>query len=331
MSFNIKLKNDKSFQCDSSNTIFEAAKKSKILLEHSCLTARCRSCIVKLVEGKSVEKNEDLILSEEEKKNGFILSCNSIPISDLELDVEDIGFREIYEKKIYPAKVVSIQKISEDVISVILRLPPNNSFKFHSGQYINLIKGNIKRSYSIANPFKINSNIELLIKKYKNGQMSEYWFNKAKKDDLVRIEGPLGTFFLRETTKKNIIFLATGTGIAPIKSILENLNQNLNELINKKIWLFYGVQYEKDLLWEPPSSIIPNLSYVPVFSRQKNLLNGYKGYVQNAMIDSEIDLFDSQIYACGSINMINSTQLILNKIDKNNEIGFFHDAFVPTN
>ena len=331
MSYNIKLKNGKSFRCDANMTIFEAAKSSKILLEHSCLNARCRSCIVKLVKGKSIDKNDDLILSAAEKNDNFVLSCNSIPISDLEIDVQEISQNDFFEKKIYPAKIDAIQRVTDDVMSVILRLPPNSNFKFNSGQYINIIRGNIKRSYSIASPFKLNSKIELLVKNYKNGQMSDYLFKSAKKDDLLRIEGPLGTFFLRDTTKKNIIFLATGTGIAPIKSILEYLSQTKNNYEGLNFWLFYGARFEKDILWEPREDIITNLNYIKVLSRENGCFDGFKGYVQNAMIDYGINLFDSEIYACGSNEMINSTQSIISEIDKENKIRFYHDAFVPTN
>lgn len=193
--FEISLKNSKKFQCDSNTTIFEAAKKAHIFLEHSCLAARCRSCVVKVLSGKTQDIEEEFVLSDQEKKQSFVLSCNAKPTSDLILDIEDLGDIVLYEKKIVPAKVKAIENLTKDVIKLVFRLPPNANFKFNSGQYVNLIKGSLSRSYSVASNYSNNNQLEFFIKKYENGLMSTYWFEEAKINDLLRIEGPIGTFF----------------------------------------------------------------------------------------------------------------------------------------
>ena len=111
------------------------------------------------------------------------------------------------------------------VIKILLRLPPNAEFKFLPGQFIDIIgPKNVRRSYSIASTLEEHpGKLELLIRDYPNGLLSKYWFREAKVNDLLRFEGPLGTFYLRETNNPNLIFLATGTGIAPIKSIIKEL------------------------------------------------------------------------------------------------------------
>jgi len=329
--FEIKLKNNKRFSCDSNTTIFEAAKSAGIFLEHSCLTARCRSCVVQVTSGSTRDKIDDLVLTHEEKDNNFTLSCNAIPTTDVCLAIEDLGNITLYEKKIVPAKIQSIQQLTEDVIKVVLRLPPTANFKYNSGQYVNLIKGNVKRSYSVASAFKEKASLEFFIKKYENGLMSSYWFEKAKENDLLRMEGPLGSFFLRDTTCKDIIFLATGTGIAPVKAILEHVQENATEVQDKNFWVFAGARYQKDLFWQPAleSSGI-NLSYVPVLSRQKEDWNGETGYVQDAVLKHNIDLAQAQVYACGSNAMIQTAKEIFLK-NKLSEDNFFSDAFVETN
>lgn len=223
--FDIFLKNNKSFSCDSDTTIFDAAQKAGVVLEHSCLNARCSSCVVKVLSGETKNLKEELVLTEEEKKQNLVLSCNAKPLSNLKLDVEDLGDIKFFEKKIVPAKISSIEKMSSDVLKVIFRLPPTSYFQYNAGQYVNLIKGTIKRSYSIANKVSTNNHLEFFIKKYENGLMSKYWFEEAKINDLLRVEGPLGSFFLREAKCENIIFLATGTGIAPIKAMLERVTE----------------------------------------------------------------------------------------------------------
>jgi CDP-4-dehydro-6-deoxyglucose reductase len=329
--FNIRLKNGKSFSCDTNSTIFEAAKRNGIILEHSCLTARCRSCALQVESGITIDRLDDLVLSVEEKSNTWILSCNAIPASDLVLDLEDLGDLQIFDKKIIPAKIQSINRVNNTIIEVSLRLPPNSNFGYNSGQYVNITKGSIKRSYSVANAYKKSGLLTFLIKKYEYGEMSNYWFKEAKENDLLRIEGPIGSFFLRESETENIIFLATGTGVAPIKAILENITESPNKLSNKKIWFFSGARHENDLFWHPNKlNVISNLRYIPVLSKASEDWNGERGYVQEIVLKLGIDLTNAQVYACGSNNMIESAKKTLVKNGLNIK-NFYSDAFVATN
>ena len=327
--FKIKLKNNKTFTCDKDSTIFEAAKKSNIVLEHSCLSSRCRSCLVKILSGKTINKEEELVLTEEDKNENFVLSCNAKPLSDIELDIEDIGKIKLFEKKIIPSKISVIEKLTDDIIKIVLRLPPNSNFNFNSGQYVNIIKGSLTRSYSIANCSDHKNQLEFFIKKYENGLMSAYFFKEAKINDLLRLEGPIGTFFLRDSNLKNIVFLATGTGVAPIKSILEGLEKSHEQYQNKIFWLIVGARYQEDLFWNPNFKIL-NIKYIPVLSRIDNDWKGEKGYVQDVVLKQQIDLENTQVYACGSNDMINSAKelFLKNNLKENN---FFSDAFVQTN
>ena len=328
--YQITLKNNKVFSCDENTTIFEAAKSNGIALEHSCLTARCRSCVVQIIKGKTLNKEEELVLSEEERSNNFVLSCNAKPISNLSLDIEDLGEVILYEKKIVPAKIQKIETLTPDVIKVLLRLPPTANFKYNAGQYVNLIKGDLKRSYSVANACQEKASLAFYIKKYEKGLMSNYWFHEAKENDLLRMEGPLGSFFLRETHKKNIVFLATGTGVAPIKAILENIKANEAAFADKSFWLFFGARYQQDVFWEPADLAVNNLKYIKVLSREPTNFEGFKGYVQEAVIYNNIHLADAQVYACGSNEMIQSAKKILTS-KALPENYFFSDAFICTN
>jgi CDP-4-dehydro-6-deoxyglucose reductase len=329
--YKIKLKNNKSFQCDENLTIFEAAKKNNITLEHSCLNSRCSTCMVKVISGQTKNNEEESVLTEEQKKQKFVLSCNAKPLSDLELDIEDLGEITIFEKKIIPAKISVIEKLTDEVIKLVLRIPPNSNFNFNSGQYVNIFKASVKRSYSIANNFNNGNQLHFFIKYYDKGLMSEYFFNKAKLNDLLRIEGPIGTFFLRNTPIKNIIFLSTGTGIAPVKAILESLISSETKYLNKKFWIIHGARYKKDLFWNPSiKNTNLDIEYVPVLSRENENWKGAKGYVQHIVLNKQIDLSDSQVYACGSNEMIESAKNLL-CCSGLEEINFFSDAFIQTN
>lgn len=194
---------------------------------------------------------------------------------------------------------------------------------------MNVIKGNIKRSYSIGNSSNKNTGIELFIKKYPGGLLSQYWFNEAKINDLLRIEGPRGTFFLRNNAShKNIIFLATGTGIAPVKSILESIAGLSEGFKNKNVYVFWGVKYGKDLFWTP-ENLNFNIKYFPVLSREKTP-SAEAGHIQDVLLSKNIDLKESIVYACGSNDMIHEAK---NKLIENGlaDFNFYSDAFVTSN
>lgn len=325
--FSISLKNNIHFLCASEDTILVGAQKGTIALDHSCKTGRCQSCKAKVIDGTSIATIDEVGLSDQDKLKGYILTCIRKPTSDLMLDVEDLNAYALEHVRTIPSKVDKITVVTPDVIELQLRLPPQANFKYLSGQYINIIKGDYRRSYSIACS-NSNQNLVFYIRNYEGGKFSQYLFKEAKINDLLRIEGPIGTFFYRETSKKNIVFLATGTGIAPVKAMLEQMDENHSEVINKIIYLFFGGRTEKDLFWEPKFTNV-NVVFVPVLSRSDDKWNGAKGYVQDVVLSNDIDLKDSVFYACGSENMIkDSRELVLNK--GVSEDAFYSDAFISS-
>ena len=325
--FTIHLKNDTHFICSPEDTILIGAQKADIALDHSCKTGRCQSCKAKVIEGSSSANIDEIGLSDLDKSNGYILTCVRTPTSDLTLDIEDLSSYRLEQVRTLPSKVDKITPISVDVLELQLRIPPQSNFKYLSGQYINIIKGDYKRSYSIANS-NSTQNLVFFIKNYEGGKFSQYLFDEAKINDLLRIEGPIGTFFYRHTSKNNIVFLATGTGIAPVKAMLEQMDENHRELINKKIYLFFGGRTEEDLFWRPKFTNI-NIVFIPVLSRSDDKWNGAKGYVQDFVISNEINLADSVLYACGSENMIKDSRALVQKNGLSEE-AFYSDAFISS-
>lgn len=325
--FKINLKNTSQFSCSNEDTILIGAQKKNITLNYSCKTGRCKSCKAKVIEGTSIRIEDEIGLSTEEKKEGFILTCIRKPTSNMTLDIEDLSDYALEPLRTLPSKVDGITKLSPNVIELRLRFSPQTSFNYLPGQYINIIKEDYKRSYSIANNDSTNG-IVLFIKNYQGGLFSNYLFNEAKVNDLLRIEAPIGTFFLRNTDKKNIIFMATGTGIAPVKAILEQMNDDNTGLLTKNIFLFFGGRFLEDLFWKPEFSNI-NVNFIPVLSRSEQGWNGSVGYVQDILLSKSINLSDSVVYACGSENMINDSNKILIK-NGLSEDSFYSDAFVTT-
>ena len=326
--YTIHLKNNITYTCDESTSLLRAALDNDISLEYSCFEARCRSCKVKVLEGELENLREEKVLSSEEKAAGYVLSCNVVPRSNIRLDVEDLGIK-LPVPQVSPCKISSITPINSNITEVILRLPPKVDFQFLAGQYVDIIRNGHKRSYSISHSKYEGSQLKLFIRNYEGGLFSNYWFNEAKPNDLLRVEGPLGTFFYRhDEACTDIVLLATGTGIAPIKAILEQLQASPELLVNKKVWLLWGGRKKEDLFWKPDFTF-PHFEYIPVLTREDNW-EGAKGYVQEIALAQAISWPTAQVYACGSEAMIQSAQELLTKQGLKEE-SFFADVFIASN
>ena len=308
-------------------SILDSAEKANITFPYSCRDGRCSSCKCKVLSGETECLSQELGLTENESLQGWILSCVRTAKTNLELEVEDLGGLPLIKPKTFPCKVDSIRKISNDIIIVVLRLPPSSQVEYYCGQYIDIIAGDIRRSYSIANA-PANNRIELHIKKVEQGSMSEYWFEKAEQDDLLRINGPLGTFFLRDVVGKDLVFLATGTGIAPVKSILESLNGKPKNEQPDSVAVYWGGRTPSDLYWNLSECDYP-VRYEPVLSRPLADWLGAVGYVQDAFLATSPDLAKTVVYACGSDDMIHSASKLLS----DHGLGhgqFYSDAFLAS-
>lgn len=247
----------------------------------------------------------------------------------MQLEVEDLGEIQVYPTKTLPCRIQSLERLSEDVLRVILRLPPNQKLDYHPGQYIDVIgKDGLRRSYSVANAPVIDMSIELHIRRVPEGAMSQYWFEEAKTNDLLRLNGPLGTFFLRDVSGMDLILLVTGTGMAPIKAMLEGLATGPRARLPRSISVYWGGRIRQDLYWNPAEAGLA-LRYVPVLSRGDSSWAGARGHVQQAVLQSGATLEDAVVYACGSLAMIDDARAQLVAAGLNGG-RFYSDAFVPS-
>jgi len=319
----------KAFSQSSGQTILDAAAKSGIGLPYSCKTGRCSTCKCKVLKGQSIATVDEVGLTLEEKGQGFILSCVRSALTDMLIEVEDLGDQIMPEVKTLPIRISSLDKLAPDVLRVKLRFPPKTPFAFLAGQYVDVIgPGGIRRSYSVANAPEADNQLQLHIRAVQSGVMSKYWFEQANVNDLLRINGPLGSFFTRSLNGLHLIFLATGTGIAPVKAMLEQLatapldNQPLSTT------LYWGGREQHDL-YINPKQLHSSLRYVPVLSRAPLDWIGARGHVQKALLNDKLDLINAVVYACGSDAMIQSAKAELTQAGLPNK-RFYSDAFVPS-
>lgn len=321
----IHLAGGKVFEAEGHESLIDAAARSDIALPYSCKTGRCNTCKVKVLGGTTIPIHAELGLQRPEQEQGWILACSRSAVSDVTLDVEDLDGIVLPGRKTVPARIHSIEKLGDDVVKVILRLPPAEKFDFLPGQYIDVIaSGGIRRSYSIASRNKGTSTIELHIRQVIQGRMSNYWFETAKPNDLLRLNGPLGTFFLRQIAGRDLVFLATGTGIAPVKAMLEALADSPEQ--PRSVTVFWGGRTADDMYLD--FAQVPGAyKFVPVLSRADANWDGARGYVQDAYLTQAGNLADALVYACGSETMIQSARnaLVASGLA---ERRFLSDAFV---
>jgi CDP-4-dehydro-6-deoxyglucose reductase len=325
----ITLTSGKVFEASESDSLLTAAAKSNINLPYSCKLGRCSTCKCKVISGRTFTEHPEVGLTELEKQEGWVLSCLRKALTDVVLDVEELGDKMLPKAKTFPCRINNIELLAPDVIRVVLRLPPTADFIFLAGQYIDVIgpKG-IRRSYSLANSNLKDKTLELHIRAVDGGELSKYWFKEAKVNDLLRINGPLGTFFLRDTAHKNIIFLATGTGIAPVKAMLESINDFPSGQQPKSVSVFWGGRTLQDIYFDL-TSINESFQYVPTLSRAAGDWLGARGYVQNALLEKKPDLLNTTVYACGSDAMIHGAKKLL--VEAGLPIKrFYSDAFVSS-
>lgn len=326
----VTLSNGRTFAADPATSILDAALSGGIVLEYSCRTGRCGICKAPVTAGETrLLRPEDESLSPAEAAEGLILTCCRSAVGDVALDVEPLDRLAGLEIRTIPARIVSIEQLAPDIVRVMLKTPPASPLRFLPGQYVDVIADGVRRSYSLANAPRDDNLLELLIKRYPGGHLSGFWFERAKPNDLIRIEGPLGTFFLREQGPTNILFLATGTGIAPVKALLEEIAADPARAAAHRIRVFWGNREAESFCWDPVGLGL-DIGFHHLLSGTDPMWDRRRGYVQEAAVADGVDVSDTVVYACGSSAMIASARELLTARGLPPKC-FFSDAFVSSN
>jgi CDP-4-dehydro-6-deoxyglucose reductase len=300
------------FAVPEGETVLTAALNQGFHLPYGCRNGACGSCKGKLVAGTIDQgKYQHSALSEDERAAGYALFCVAKPLSDLTIEVRSIGaVKDIPVKKL-PCRVQSLERVADDVMIVRLKLPANERLQFLAGQYIEFIlKDGSRRSFSMANPPHDDEFLELHVRHVAGGQFTDHVFGTMKERDILRFEGPLGSFFLQESGKP-IVFVASGTGFAPIKAILEDA---FKKGVDRPMTLYWGARRPKDLYlndlpvrWAAEHA---DFRYVPVISDAlpEDAWTGRTGFVHRAVMEDFADLSGYQVYACGVPIMVESAR-----------------------
>ncbi|MEP6609151.1 MAG: CDP-6-deoxy-delta-3,4-glucoseen reductase [Burkholderiaceae bacterium] len=345
MPFNVSVNpSGHTFFVEHGETVLEAALRSGIGLAYGCKNGACGTCRGKLIAGTLVHRAHSAsALSAEDEATGFALFCSSFPHSDIVIEARELtGFGDIPIRKM-PTRIAKIERPTSDVAIISLQLPANERLQFRAGQYLDLIlKDGVRRQYSIAKAPHVDGPIELHVRHTPGGVFTDRLFGSleppVKERDILRIEAPLGTFFLREDNSRPVVLLAGGTGFAPIKAIAEHMfHQRINHANGdqpaRPVHLYWGVRGRQDLymaqLPEKWARDEPDFRYVPVLSEPQadDAWHGATGFVHRAVMNDLPDLSAFQVYACGAPAMIDAA-----KRDFAGQCGlpideFFADAF----
>jgi len=317
MSFTVTLQpSERQFDVDRDEPILTAAIRQGIGLPYGCKDGACGSCRSKLVSGRVIHgAHQSKALTEAEEAQGLILTCCASPQTDLVIEARSVpGLGEFPILKM-PGRVLTLARSSDDVMIVRVQLPANQSFQYHAGQYVEFIlRDGARRSYSMANaPHNLGTPpaIELHIRHMPGGKFTDHVFGAMKEKEIVRMEGPYGSFFLRDDSTAPIVLLASGTGFAPIKALLEQMQL---KGVTRPTTLYWGGRRPADLYMDAwareAAETMPNLTYVPVVSDAlpEDGWTGRTGYVHAAVMEDLPDLSGHQVYACGAPIVVESAQ-----------------------
>lgn len=301
-----------SFTTKAGEAVLDAALRQGILLPHGCRGGFCGSCLGEINSGQ-VHYPEGLpeALSEEDADAGKALFCKAVAKSDIDITVPEYR-KETQRVRSFPARIELLDKLNHDVMLMKLKLPPNERFEFLPGQYIDiLLEDGRRRSFSMANAPREDNLLDFHIRLVPGGHFTTRLFQQSKLKDILRIEGPLGSFYFRQESPRPAIMVAGGTGFAPIKAIIESL---IEQRSTRPIHLFWGVRSKRDLylqdLPETWSRECPNLHYIPVLSEPEptDHWDGETGYVHEAVAKHFPSMAGYDVYLCGPPVMIEAAR-----------------------
>ena len=338
MSFSVTIEpSGRTFAMRRDDTVLGAALNAGIGLPYGCKDGACGSCKCKLLEGRVIHgAHQAKALSDAEEAAGYLLTCCATPQTDLIIEAKQVVALGDFPPIKMPTRVTSLTRLAPDVMALRLQLPATNNFGFKAGQYIEfLLKDGLRRSYSMANaPHAVKQagvdGIELHLRHMLGGHFTEHVFGAMKEKEILRVEGPFGTFFLREDSDRPIVLLASGTGLAPLKAIIEHM---AHAGINRPATLYWGCRSRADLYlhdWaEQQAAALPWLRYVPVLSEAspQDHWEGRTGFVHQAVLADLTDLSGYDVYACGAPVMVQSARRDFTTQAGLPEEFFYADAF----
>ena len=336
MAFQIVVQpSGRSFTVDGDETLLSAGIRQGLNMPYGCKDGACGSCKCKKISGElQLGTYQTKALSDEERAQGLVLTCCATALSDVVLESKQVTSADAFPMKKMPVRIASMEKVSSDVMRIFLQLPATEVMQYHAGQYVEfLLRDGSRRAYSMANaPHTLAADapkVELHIRHMPGGKFTDHVFGAMKEKDIQRVEGPQGSFYLREDNDAPIVLLASGTGFAPIKALMEHMQ---HKGITRPTRLYWGGRRPADLYMNDwvlaQLPLMPHLQYIPVVSNAlpEDAWAGRTGFVHAAVLQDTPSLTAYQVYACGAPIVVDSAKrdyLASGLVEDN----FFADSF----
>ena len=314
MPFRVRIApSGKSFTVDDDERILAAALRQGVHLPYDCRNGTCGSCRARVVDGEvAYPDGRPAALTDRDREQGNALLCSALARADLVVEAEEGDPAQAVPVRTLPCRVARREQLAHDVMRLYLKLPESQRLRFRAGQYIDILtRDGQKRAFSLANPPHDDAFLELHVRHVPGGTFSEYVFGSLEDKALLRIRGPKGRFVLREASPRPMIFVAGGTGFAPIKGIVEHA---LAEGVERPMWVYWGVRARRDLYLDATArqwaAGHPGLRYVPVLSEPDaaDAWTGRTGFVHQAVAADFPDLSGYDVYASGPPVMVNAAR-----------------------
>lgn len=316
-------------------SLLQAALAAELLVPYGCRDGACGACKARLLAGSVDHRHTpETTLPAADRAEGMVLMCCAQARSDAVLQCREVRSAHDIPIRKLPCRVQTLEKLAPDVMVLTVKLPPGEVFRYRAGQYIDfLLADGGRRSFSIANAPSGGDTLELHVREIPGGQFTGRVFSALKPRDILRLEGPLGSFFLREAAAeggdKPVILLAGGTGFAPMKAIIEHL---LHQRAPRAVTLYWGARTLDGLylhtLAERWTRELAGFRYVPVLSDEAPAgWTGHQGLVHRAVMTDWPDLSAHQVYACGAPAMIEAARADFTQSCGLPDTAFFADAF----
>jgi NAD(P)H-flavin reductase/ferredoxin len=315
------------FACEAGETVLDAAERAGYSLPYSCRKGICSTCEAELCRGNVVSGAKQMT-----GPASGILLCQAKPHTDIVIGPKRIERHDPTARKKITAVVYRVSKPADDVFMLMLRFPAGIRARFKPGQYlrVSMPEGDT-RNFSMANAPRESDGVQLHIRRVPGGHFSEGVLARLRKGDKLNIELPYGEFYLRTGSEKPIVCLATGTGFAPLKSIIEDLFNRGN---TRSVRLYWGGRRQQDLYlaelakkWQARAAWF---EFRPVLSEPDADWGGATGLVHEAVLRDIPDLSGCQVYACGNPLMIRNAQRDFQRLGGLPDDQFFADPFVSS-
>lgn len=308
------LETGQSFEVEAGETLLTAARRQGVRIYSDCEFGGCGTCRIRIMSGQAHYEDGLLPMSidDDEHAQGYAAACQAMIEQPIQISIAQ-HIDELAAAQVLPARVQELKRVTSVIWRLRLQLDAASSLAYRPGQYLNLIdEQGVARSFSMATAVAEQGLLELHIREVQGGRFTQGVLPDLKVGHELSVEIPLGVFYYRERDWRPLIFVATGTGIAPIKAILEALSHDPD---CPPVHLYWGMRAEQDLYLEQDiaswQSKFDDFSFVPVLSEASAQWQGARGFVQHQVCRDHPDLSEHAVYLCGSPQMIQEAREML--------------------